>query len=368
MDAERTAPDDGPPAAPPGPRQRAARSAPEPRRPPRGTSEESAEALAAWGLSAAQRRLYLAALRLPGFSVAELAEAAALPVERVGEQLDALEELGLVERRDGEVAAQHPGTALGRLAARRLAQATELVGHLTALQSSVGGLVDAYETGRLFESGRLPVELLHGGEELWRATMECTRQRVPSDVVAVIPDQRMLGELLVPRREELCELVSSGAWRLRALVEFRALEHETVRELLDVLVKLGGRFRLLRELPSWFVVVDRDAVGLPLAWGHSVAAHRYSSYLVRTRVIAEGMLALADDLWRRGAHPPGSGEDHDREVMRLLAQGLSDDAVARHLGVSVRTVRSRVADAMAGLDARTRLQAGVEAARRGWLR
>ncbi|WP_344835625.1 hypothetical protein [Nonomuraea dietziae] len=46
---------------------------------------------------------------------------------------------------------------------------------------------------------------------------------------------------------------------------------------------------------------------------------------------------------------------------------MCDDSIARHLGVSVRTVRARFADAMAELGAQSRFHAGVEAARRGWL-
>ena len=55
------------------------------------------------------------------------------------------------------------------------------------------------------------------------------------------------------------------------------------------------------------------------------------------------------------------------QVLRLAAQGLSDEGIARHLGLSVRTVRARFADAMAELGAQSRFHAGVEAARRGWL-
>ena len=55
------------------------------------------------------------------------------------------------------------------------------------------------------------------------------------------------------------------------------------------------------------------------------------------------------------------------QVLRLAGQGVPDEMIARQLGVSVRTVRSRFADAMAELGAQSRFQAGVEASRRGWL-
>ncbi|MEU8383793.1 LuxR C-terminal-related transcriptional regulator [Streptosporangium sp. NPDC048865] len=52
---------------------------------------------------------------------------------------------------------------------------------------------------------------------------------------------------------------------------------------------------------------------------------------------------------------------------RLAAQGVPDEMIARQLGLSVRTVRARFADAMAELGAQSRFQAGVEASRRGLL-
>ena len=41
--------------------------------------------------------------------------------------------------------------------------------------------------------------------------------------------------------------------------------------------------------------------------------------------------------------------------------------IARKLGISLRTVRRRMAELMSDLGADTRFQAGVEAVRRGWL-
>jgi DNA-binding CsgD family transcriptional regulator len=53
------------------------------------------------------------------------------------------------------------------------------------------------------------------------------------------------------------------------------------------------------------------------------------------------------------------------QVVALLAAGQTDDAAAARLGCTARTVRRRVADAMAKLGARSRLQLGIELCRRG---
>ncbi len=46
---------------------------------------------------------------------------------------------------------------------------------------------------------------------------------------------------------------------------------------------------------------------------------------------------------------------------------MKDEAAARHLGISVRSLRRRSHDLLVELGADNRFQAGVEAARRGWV-
>jgi len=92
-------------------------------------------------------------------------------------------------------------------------------------------------------------------------------------------------------------------------------------------------------------------------------------------VRAPGLVTLVSELfeqlWLRAApldHPDGDGAvDDRRRILELLMSGTKDETIARQLGLSLRTVRRRVADLMDELGARTRFQAGVEAHRRGLL-
>ena len=72
------------------------------------------------------------------------------------------------------------------------------------------------------------------------------------------------------------------------------------------------------------------------------------------------------ELPRRDAIPvvDEDAADPDPQLMALLSAGLKDDAIARHLHLSTRTVRRRIADLMADLGARTRFQAGLFVQRR----
>jgi len=55
----------------------------------------------------------------------------------------------------------------------------------------------------------------------------------------------------------------------------------------------------------------------------------------------------------------------EQEVLGLVADGLRDGEIAEHLVLSSRTVEHHVAAILRKLRARTRFQAGAEAARRG---
>lgn len=63
------------------------------------------------------------------------------------------------------------------------------------------------------------------------------------------------------------------------------------------------------------------------------------------------------------ARPP----DHLRPVIEQLLTGATDTTASQRLGLSPRTFSRRVSELLDNLRAESRFQAGVEAARRGWL-
>lgn len=67
----------------------------------------------------------------------------------------------------------------------------------------------------------------------------------------------------------------------------------------------------------------------------------------------------------RGESPPGRLSAREREVVKLLAQGLSNKQIARQLGIGVETVKTHVSSILTKLGAADRTQAVVLALRRG---
>jgi DNA-binding CsgD family transcriptional regulator len=90
--------------------------------------------------------------------------------------------------------------------------------------------------------------------------------------------------------------------------------------------------------------------------------------------VVTALVALFEKIWSsaaplgasRGVHDDGP-TNMERELLRLLGQGLTDEAVSKKLGIGLRTTRRMVADLMCRLDARSRFEAGANAVDRGWL-
>lgn len=130
-------------------------------------------------------------------------------------------------------------------------------------------------------------------------------------------------------------------------------------------VRDGEKARTLADLPLKLMIVDDDVAIVPLtSVGHE---HEDVSVFIRPSVLLDSMVAMFEALWVRSVplqagFLPDEVGDMDpgmTEILGLLASGLKDEAIARHLGVHVRTVRRRIRAALDGLGVENRFQAGV---------
>jgi DNA-binding CsgD family transcriptional regulator len=136
------------------------------------------------------------------------------------------------------------------------------------------------------------------------------------------------------------------------------------------LASLGGEVRTSPTLPTWLVIFDRSSALLPADSDPDCE----SAFEVTGPGVVTALVALFEKIWSTAA-PLGACHDvpgdapttMERELLRLLGQGLTDDAVAKKLGIGLRTARRMVADLMCRLDARSRFEAGANAVDRGWI-
>ncbi len=91
--------------------------------------------------------------------------------------------------------------------------------------------------------------------------------------------------------------------------------------------------------------------------------------LARGLVVVEPL--LASSLYSRAAPPAeGSGESltpRESEVLQLLAQGMTNKAIAHRLNITEHTVKFHVNAIMGKLNAQSRTDAVVRATRLGWV-
>jgi hypothetical protein len=120
-------------------------------------------------------------------------------------------------------------------------------------------------------------------------------------------------------------------------------------------------------VPTKLLVVDRSAALMPLHPASSDGSP--VALVVENPTLADLLSQLFTRIWATAVPldgPPGtSSQGWAEDLPALLLLGLTDDVIARHIGVNVRTVRRQVASLMAHLGASSRFQAGVQAARRG---
>jgi DNA-binding CsgD family transcriptional regulator len=130
----------------------------------------------------------------------------------------------------------------------------------------------------------------------------------------------------------------------------------------------GGEFqRSISSLPLSIVIVD-DATCI-VEWSGEGRGPQGLKGHARGAVAAG--IKVFERFWQLGTpigdDVEGELDGRDAQVLRLMAAGVTDAAIARQTALSQRTVERRVRHLMERLDAQTRFQAGVQAVHRGWL-
>lgn len=122
---------------------------------------------------------------------------------------------------------------------------------------------------------------------------------------------------------------------------------------------------------AWFIVVDADAAFVLAEPGGDPPT---SGLIIRHGPLVSALAALfgklwvdAWPLWPTGITQATAMNARDRQLLEMLNAGLTNTAMASRLSVNVRTIERRVENLFRRLGVRTRFQAGVVVARRGWL-
>jgi DNA-binding CsgD family transcriptional regulator len=167
------------------------------------------------------------------------------------------------------------------------------------------------------------------------------------------------------------ELLASGI-TCRTVYEGASVEQPEALPGIEQLVLAGQQARVLPKLPMKLYLSDDRFAVLPL---QREAGTMQATIIVHPSALLEALGNLFEGLWQRAlpldlpttdAAPSHRGRStaDDQRLVALLLSGLTDEAIARQLGVSYRTAQRRIAALIERLGVHTRFQAGVQAALR----
>ena len=200
--------------------------------------------------------------------------------------------------------------------------------------------------------GSLPADVVDLG-----AVVERLLVGVRQEVMFLVPDY-------VPTALEfssalVAELLRRGG-RLRLVLQADVANEPAVAEYTAWLGTRNVVPRVLDHVPVRALTIDQS-IGMVFEG----PTHR----MMYTPSAVRSLCRFTELLWDRAIPAPESVASlptpRAERILRLLADGLTDEAVARKIGVSVRTVRNDIASSMSEMSAQSRFQAGVHAAQLG---
>ncbi|MGX7824497.1 LuxR C-terminal-related transcriptional regulator [Actinokineospora sp. 24-640] len=315
------------------------------------------------GLAEGAEAAYRIMLRGRSWTAAGLGDKLGWPQARVEEALANLAADGLTAdsaERPGAVRAVEPCVALPALAGRRTRAADDPAHTEPAMP-------DAATVARFVASSRRPIggpgpHVAFAGPDDATAYLERLASTVTGEIVFLVPSWST-------GAHEFAKQIAEAALRrgatLRHIWAASVAEHPQAAEHAAWLTARWAPPRLIDQVPLRATLIDGAT---------AILADSQRTGLVRATTTLNTLTHMADRLWAAATPAPttrgargkaASSDSRNQLVLRLLADGLTDDAIARRIGVSVRTIRNDVAGAMTKLQARSRFQAGVRAVQLG---
>ncbi len=319
--------------------------------------------LSALGVSADDEHRYRQVLPLSGAPLDDVAATLRVEPAEVAEILAGLVELGIVRIQSDRVVVLGMDQALAAAITREAANAHQARDRLDDLAGAVPLLVAAGTKpapGEVENVQPLDGELSSGGNALELLTAMIEQSR--GDLLFLRPDA-----WLMPREAAISEVVArtvASGRRSRAVYPLRVLYEAP--EVLLTRTDAGEEVRLIDDLPTRLMIIGATHAILPEPLGFSDSPR----LLVRQGALVSALTLLFELYWEKAmpvSELSGSQGSERIFLLRQLLSGAKDEQIARTMGLSLRTVRRRIAELMIELGADTRFQAGAEAVRRGWL-
>jgi DNA-binding NarL/FixJ family response regulator/DNA-binding MarR family transcriptional regulator len=320
--------------------------------------------LDAVGLSDDQQAVYLALLETSPATAAQLRDR--VPGARVRPAIAALETAGLISRLTGQPARYQP--APPDMALEVLVRAREQ--ELQQVRLETARLAQRFRAGRDSARPEEVVEVVTTRDatlQRWEQLQRSARREVRSF------DRPPYATSVLVNEAEGDGLAAGVTFRV--VYARKGLDMPGRLAAMQQLVLAGEQARVTADLPVKMFLAD-DSIGLILLERPDRADSADSALVIHSSSLLDTLSALFEAIWATAVpirfsddEQAAAQEDDDqrRMLLGLLAVGLTDEAIGRQLGWHPRTVQRHVRRLMSELGAQTRFQAGLQAARHGWL-
>lgn len=328
-------------------------------------SDDRSSPLRPLGIGAEDERVYRQLLRRSPVRDEVLAEVVGIPVAEVWTITGRLVGAGLARRDGALVVAIPPERLIGALVEGEAERLRHAFDRLEVLRDVLPSLIQDHQAGPGPAGEHVIVEAVPYAQVV--PVLRDLATGSSGDLLWLRPDQWRI-EAGRQVDDWVRGLVAAGR-RSRVIYPAKVLEEApaVVRGRAEV----GENVRVLATVPARLAILGTSAVVMHERWRSGEGR----LLVVRQQSLVEIATMLFDHLWERALNVPGiEGPVLDPEklggrrlLLDQLAHGAKDEQIARATGLSLRTVRRRVAELMEELDADSRFQAGVEAVRRGWI-
>ncbi|MFE7560880.1 LuxR family transcriptional regulator [Kitasatospora sp. NPDC057500] len=271
--------------------------------------------------------------------------------------LKRLEALGLLAVRPetGAHTAVNPRSVSERISTELRAEGTRLLVQAEELPALLDDLAKAYENESHRKSPSQDVQHVEGreaiSERLARIEADCREE-----ILAAQPGAARTADFLAAFLGRIRRFAGAGG-SIRVLYAHGVLADRATAEYVGRATALGARFRTLDEPFQRLHIYDRRTAVIPAPGG---PGDHWAAAFIEDPATVEFLLGVFERDWSRAARPTHPAEDtaaHDH-IGRLLAQGLTQRAVASRLGLSERTVAGHIARLRELYDAETLFQLG----------
>ncbi|MCX5196058.1 helix-turn-helix transcriptional regulator [Streptomyces sp. NBC_00249] len=213
------------------------------------------------------------------------------------------------------------------------------------------------------------ITVLEGFDQI-NAALDLATAECHTEALTVQPGGARPSFVLTEALERAAPLIDRG-------VSIRTLYQHTVRHSQGTLAYVDRistgkvEIRTLEELIERLMIFDRTVAFIPASDDRTVALE------LRHPGLVDYLIKVFEQLWRRAVplgdevtytHAPDGISGVQRSIAQLLIEGHVDEAIARRLGMNVRTCRAHIARLATALGSGSRAQLGYLIAQSGILR